>query len=518
MTRIEQNQEKPYILGQQNGGVRIVDTQSVADSLATGNVRPDRFSCSRMQLEQYESNLAAANGRIDDFKQALRGDCYFLAAVKSLALSEDGQQLLAQNIKANSDGSYTISLPGAKVAKQWYNEKGFQNECLITGEYTITKSAIDKVKNYSGNSYAYGDFEVILLELAMEAFRAEVNQTIKNTGVATNDIYSVGQTIEGDSDADVLSSGHSFDAVYVLTGKKSDFYFDYKKQDNPLKLYRYGEYGYTGQGYNLCSVKSVDIGEIENHYNSDSDLQKMLDKCMGHEEEYAITFGVIVAEDGPDGTTKAGGGHALSVKKITKDYVEVINPWDTTKIERIPRGDFEMMAKSFTVTKLKPEPSLWERFTDWTSEVYDDVCDWFTDLFGSNKEEPEKPEPVDPKPTDPEPVDPIPVNPTPVDPTPVDPEPVDPTPDDPTPVNPNPVDPAPENPIPDDPEPETPENKTYTVVRGDSLWKIAKNLLENPNNAQIVAKMEEIILLNNLTYEADGTHIMIHPGDTLIIK
>ena len=78
----------------------------------------------------------------------------------------------------------------------------------------------------------------------------------------------------------------------------------------------------------------------------------MLDKYKGKEDEFSITVGVIVAKNGPDGSTKAGGGHALTVTKITDEYVEVTNPWDTSKKERIPRGDFEQMAVNFNVAKI----------------------------------------------------------------------------------------------------------------------------------------------------------------------
>ncbi len=81
----------------------------------------------------------------------------------------------------------------------------------------------------------------------------------------------------------------------------------------------------------------------------------MLDKCKGHEDEYSITVGVYVGVNGPDGTTKKRGGHALTVTKITDSYVEVVNPWDTTKVERIPRGDFEQMAITLNVAPMSKD-------------------------------------------------------------------------------------------------------------------------------------------------------------------
>ena len=45
----------------------------------------------------------------------------------------------------------------------------------------------------------------------------------------------------------------------------------------------------------------------------------------------------------------------LEVTKITDEYVEIVNPWDTTKHERIPRGDFEKMAMTFNVAPVSKE-------------------------------------------------------------------------------------------------------------------------------------------------------------------
>ena len=78
----------------------------------------------------------------------------------------------------------------------------------------------------------------------------------------------------------------------------------------------------------------------------------MLDLYKGKEDKFAITVGVLCGEKAPDGVTKIGGGHALSVSKITDDYVEVVNPWNTTKKERIPRGIFEQMATKFSVAQM----------------------------------------------------------------------------------------------------------------------------------------------------------------------
>ena len=350
-------EQKPYELGEISDDTRTIDIENVTDPLKPGSTAPSLDNLSQEEIDEYRENLNFENGNIDEFKQGKRGDCYFLAGLKAISQSEEGRKTLKENITKNSDESYTVTLPGALKAREHYIKKGLGNKCAITGKYTITKSAIEKAKKLAGKSYAFGDIEVILFELAMEAFRAEVQQTNTTLGKKSRK-YIAGEFCT-DSKEDPLSSGQAFDAIYLLTGKKSDIYEAKKSKIENIRPYKYGEFGFVGEtpktslGTLKASSRDIELVEVNNIYDKESDLQKMLDKYKGHESEYAITVSVIVGEDGPDGTTKKMGGHALTVTKISNNYIEVVNPWDTTKPERIPRGVFEQMAKGLTITPLK---------------------------------------------------------------------------------------------------------------------------------------------------------------------
>lgn len=350
------DKEKPYELGREKNGNRIIDVNNVTESQRKGS-SGEGLRVSPEQKEEYERNIQYDNDQIDDFRQGKRGDCYLLSSINAIKQTKDGQDILAKNIQKNNDGSYTITLPGAIAARNHYIQQGNEDKCVITGKYTITQAAVEKAQTQAGKAYSYGDIGVILLELAMEAFRAEVYQTNKALGQESEN-YIAGQ-YGPRFGSDTLNGGQMYDAIYILTGQKSDVYEATREKKKNIKLYKYGEYGFVGEERHKFAKLGRGIGkgivEVENIYNKDSDLQRMLDKYKGKEGEYALTVGVVVAKDGPDGSTKAGGGHALTVTKITDTYVEVVNPWDTTKKERIPRGDFEAMAMNFTVTPMSKD-------------------------------------------------------------------------------------------------------------------------------------------------------------------
>ena len=176
----------------------------------------------------------------------------------------------------------------------------------------------------------------------------------------TKEPYIPGQNCGGNR-ADTLSFGQMYDAAYILTGKKSELYEIPKTTENYKKIKPYipGEYGYvkddTSDKKLMANYKKPsrkDEKEVTVVYNKESDLQKMLDKYSGTEKDYALTVAFVCGFRNKQGKIQKGGGHALSVTKITKDYVEVANPYDTSKKERIPRDDFEKMATKFAATKM----------------------------------------------------------------------------------------------------------------------------------------------------------------------
>ena len=336
-----------YKLNSNFNGTRIIDANNVSLPLCSGNVL---FSVkSKSNLFNYINKSLIYNKKIDDFLQGRRGDCYLLASIKAISLTKKGTSLLMKNIRANNDGSYEITLPGAKKLKQHLEKQG--KKCFITGQYKITNDALTAAKGRLGANYAIGDFETLVFELAMEAYRAELKATLEVNGIKGNDENSALRYTGGNRDT--LSGGLTHDAIFILSGAKSDVYSDVKFY--PLST--------NDKKQTLPWVKNQDLPDIEvatKTYDRKK-LNEMLDKCIGHENEYAMTVGFVLDDNNNfiqqqrRFTEKTQGFHAVTVSKVTKDYIEVINSWETkAERKRYTRQEFLEKAKMFTMTKICP--------------------------------------------------------------------------------------------------------------------------------------------------------------------
>lgn len=364
----EKGNNKPeagYRMGRSNGKVREIP----AGSVMAENKPPKTINIGGVQLT-VQTNSAGQPSRysnttdnyIGDTSQGRRGDCYLLAEINAIRNTKDGQKVLTQNLKKNNDGSYTVKLPGALKVRRQYEAKGLP--CEVTGTYHISKAALDK----AGNSeyYSNGDLEVVAFELAMEAFRAEMYMTNKQNGTVGR-FGTVESTISPqnirDNNGDLLRGGFTHDAGFVLTGQKSNVFYAKKDRYENVTPYKAGKYGYisreemarrTNADISMYSEKAgIGISEFSHYTSNEQAINSMLNEYQGKEGQYALTFGVRVAKDGPDGSTYAGDGHAIAVVKITRDTVYIANSWDSDQIEPIPRNEFIKMTTSLVATPIK---------------------------------------------------------------------------------------------------------------------------------------------------------------------
>ena len=353
--------KKAYQLGPRRGNVRQIGPESVMTSQPqrTFNINGRRLTFTSNTPSSVYSDTT--DNYIGDSRQVGRGDCYFMAEINAIRNTKDGQKILTQNLKKHKDGSYTVTLPGALKIKQRYEAQGLY--CEVTGTYHISKAALEQAG--ASSYYSQGDLEVVAFELAMEAYRAEMYLTNKanNTNTGSGTAEGCINTQEIRESGDVLTGGYTHDAGFILTGQKSNAFYATKNRYQHVKPYKDGQYGYitreemarrTGADVSMYRAKKgVGISEFSHLTHNEQAINSMLNEYEGKEGQFALTFGVRVAEDGPDGATRAGGGHAITIVKITRNIVYVANPWHPDKIEPIPRREFIKMTTSLVAMPVK---------------------------------------------------------------------------------------------------------------------------------------------------------------------
>lgn len=135
------------------------------------------------------------DGIIESFSQGKQGDCWLLASLMSINSSQKGKELLKEIIKLEENGNITISLKGANKV------------------YTITEEEINAA--VKKGTYAFGDKDVVAIELAVEKYRTECAENTDSRNPYSLDYvgsYSPGMMLYG---------GRTRNALELLTGKKA---------------------------------------------------------------------------------------------------------------------------------------------------------------------------------------------------------------------------------------------------------------------------------------------------------
>lgn len=124
--------------------------------------------------------LGGINGEIDDFGQGRSGDCWLLSCLAALRASETGRQIISNAIHDNGDGTWTVTFHGGYELYTAQNGKQYWRKCAVDNSFTISLDEIMEAKA-SGN-YAFGDYDVILLEIATAKLREKYERTPGTVG------------------------------------------------------------------------------------------------------------------------------------------------------------------------------------------------------------------------------------------------------------------------------------------------------------------------------------------------
>lgn len=278
-----QNQETSTVYN--DDGSRTVSTKTYLST--TTNVYDDQNKIVS-QDKKYNYDI---NGEIEDTKQGSGlGDCWVLAGTNSLRTSSYGASIIKDSIKQNDDGSVTVTLRG--VGKSYtYSPKE-----IIDNEYS-TPSA----------RYSSGDTDMNLLERAIGDYRRELiaSGDYKKNGRDLSKTAGKDATVE-----DPLKGGQIDEAIYYITGQKSEFVFRDKDAVSEM-LETYGE----------------------------------------SSNKYVMNCSFIEKDPSVGSITTA---HAYSIVGVDDDNVYVVNPWDSSQKITYPKDKFLANANQVSMTDLTP--------------------------------------------------------------------------------------------------------------------------------------------------------------------
>lgn len=313
------------------------------------------------------------DGKFDIGCQQSRGDCYLLASINSLRETEQGQKLLQDTVKKNDDGSYTVTFPGSKVAKEGLiTGKGGQNITLKNGSkvaklpedkiyiqdsYTITEEELKAALKQQGKRYSVGDRDVVLLEVAYEKYRTDVDKTVRENNVDTTKTgYVAGVDIATKrvGTDDVLSSGRMSDAMFLITGHQSEL--QYVGKNKPVCYVQSDlQMIVCDENNSIPDSQSKAFSTVEQKTtNIDKLITKLQKDCAdGKMDEYAATAGFKVSSQEVNGEIVAGGGHAFTISKIDDKNVYLKNPWNPEKEITMSLNDFKKAATDMNILPLK---------------------------------------------------------------------------------------------------------------------------------------------------------------------
>lgn len=369
------------------GGVPTTRIEYEADGKTVKHTIKNKFDADGVLIgrEKFDKNgkviekkdFSQLDGKFDTAYQIGKGDCYLLASINSLSQTEEGQKLLQQNVKVsvNDKGEkvYTISFPGAANAREaLISGKGNasigqlpEDKVHIQGSYTITEAELNDAAKRAGKDYSAGDKDVLLFEVAYDKYRKDVAQTIKDNHIDPRKTkYVAGLGISNVS-GDTLSGGNAAEATYILTGKKSLVYEN--KSNIPTCYVDSNMQMHILEDENGNLVKAG-VMAVENTQNAniDSILDKLRkDSADGKIDDFAASVSFIVSSQEVNGSTIKGGGHALTIRKVTENEVILSNPWDPdtdivmsiTDLKKAAKNVYCMQLNATSQTSQAPQTS-----------------------------------------------------------------------------------------------------------------------------------------------------------------
>ncbi len=298
-----------------------------------------------------------------------QGDCYLMASINALRNVENGQEYL-QKLRTektvNGEKVYTLRLPGAMLAADSLKEDNLKGGVFITGEYSFTETEVAEILSKAGQRYSKDDPDVILLEAAFEKYREEVKQTLDANNLSIEKYWNIAGMVTGRERENPLEGGWEHDAIFILTGKKSELYAPINYSKKPIlsttALKNNQALPILQNGYTTNYVNELD-GNIR---RTDYALDKMLDKLEKDFKNDNKANLIATASFNVGSSISDNGGHAFTIKRVTSDQVILINPWYPDKELVMTRDMFMEYCTSTTIASENTPKSRWQKIKEFT--------------------------------------------------------------------------------------------------------------------------------------------------------
>ena len=226
----------------------------------------------------FEEINGVPNGKIDsDFRQGATGDCWFLAAVKTIMSNPQTAKLLNDQISVDKDGNVTVNL--VHVGKS----------------YTFTKDEV-----LLENKLSSGDMDVRALEMAVKRYLTENSYNINGL---IHKIKMEDNNIEGGISNYAYEILLGRGGILNATGYSEKMIFSESFIDE-----------YISNGKYLVTVASSNF-------------------LKGEESDFEVKD-----ENGYSHTLQRF--HAYAVTGADDEFVYLVNPWDSSSKLKVPREKF----------------------------------------------------------------------------------------------------------------------------------------------------------------------------------
>ena len=242
-----------------------------------------------------------------------------------------------------------------------------ENKVHLTGNYTITPEELEEASKLAGKKYSSGDKDVLLLELAYEKYRDEVMDTIEDNNIKQEQtLYIAGLDMGSQTDkGDYLSGGGCDSAIFILTGKQAEAY-NVSSKNKPVCYVDSDFNMHVPDENNIINKKAMAVHTTVDGAGRNDNLDKLLDKLRqdskdGKVDNYAATASFKVSSQEVNGKIIGGGGHGLSVLKVTDDTVTLSNPWSPEDHIEMSIDDFKKIGAVIMTNACGPCIGQWNR-------------------------------------------------------------------------------------------------------------------------------------------------------------